>query len=153
MSILLYLALAVIAIGIVIWVLILPKQGQESSNRPKPDSLSTPSSSPQVSIPQEVNEHVKTLLQANRTIEAIKIVREATGLGLKEAKDYLDSLNTSKDTLWKDEFRDELQQSVEELIIQGKTIDAIKLVRQKTGLGLKEANGYVNQIKRSIRQE
>ena len=31
-------------------------------------------------------------LQANKKIQAIKIYREATGVGLKEAKDYVDAL-------------------------------------------------------------
>ncbi len=33
---------------------------------------------------------VRALLAEGRTIEAIKLVREVTGWGLKEAKDYVD---------------------------------------------------------------
>jgi ribosomal protein L7/L12 len=35
---------------------------------------------------------VRAFARQGRTIEAIKRVREATGWGLKEAKDYVDTL-------------------------------------------------------------
>ena len=34
----------------------------------------------------------KKMLMENKKVEAIKRLREATGMGLKEAKDYVDSL-------------------------------------------------------------
>lgn len=43
-------------------------------------------------ITAEVQVQVSAYLQRGRTIQAIKCVRAATGWGLKEAKDYVDSL-------------------------------------------------------------
>ncbi|HEU5368473.1 MAG TPA: ribosomal protein L7/L12 [Ktedonobacterales bacterium] len=38
------------------------------------------------------SEHLKQLLLRGKKIEAIKVYREQTGTGLKEAKDYIDAL-------------------------------------------------------------
>jgi ribosomal protein L7/L12 len=45
-----------------------------------------------VGEPQAVAGEVLALKRAGRTIEAIKLYREATCLGLAEAKDYVDRL-------------------------------------------------------------
>lgn len=45
-----------------------------------------------VPLPPEVEAQVRALLAANRKIEAIKVAREATGLGLKETKDLVEAL-------------------------------------------------------------
>ena len=39
-----------------------------------------------------VNEKIMELVKAGKKIEAIKVYREQTGAGLKEAKDYVESL-------------------------------------------------------------
>jgi ribosomal protein L7/L12 len=41
---------------------------------------------------QGANEKVMELLKAGQKIQAIKLYREQTGAGLKEAKDYVESL-------------------------------------------------------------
>ncbi|MBL9067100.1 MAG: ribosomal protein L7/L12 [Sphingopyxis sp.] len=38
------------------------------------------------------NEEIRALIRADRKIEAIKLVRERTGLGLAEAKDAIEAL-------------------------------------------------------------
>jgi hypothetical protein len=44
----------------------------------------------------EISDQVIAAIGAGRKIEAIKILREETGLGLKEAKDVVDSLARAK---------------------------------------------------------
>ena len=44
----------------------------------------------------EISDQVIAAVDAGRKIEAIKILREETGLGLKEAKDVVDSLARAK---------------------------------------------------------
>ena len=44
---------------------------------------------------QGVREKIMELMKADKKIEAIKIYREQTGAGLKEAKDYVESLSIS----------------------------------------------------------
>ena len=41
---------------------------------------------------QGVNSEVTELMKAGQKIQAIKLYREQTGVGLKEAKDYVESL-------------------------------------------------------------
>ena len=43
-------------------------------------------------LTDEVREQIKEAIFAGRKIEAIKLYREATGLGLKEAKEFIDKL-------------------------------------------------------------
>lgn len=47
----------------------------------------------QVGVPDTITDELKCLLSENKKIEAVKKYRTATGLGLKEAKEYIDSLN------------------------------------------------------------
>ena len=44
---------------------------------------------------QGLHEKIIELLKADKKIEAIKLYREQTGVGLKEAKDYVESLSIS----------------------------------------------------------
>ncbi len=41
---------------------------------------------------QEVNQEIVELMKAGQKIQAIKLYRQQTGAGLKEAKDYVESL-------------------------------------------------------------
>ncbi len=43
-------------------------------------------------LPPEVEEQVRAALAARKKIEAIKIFREATGLGLKESKEAIEAI-------------------------------------------------------------
>jgi large subunit ribosomal protein L7/L12 len=43
-------------------------------------------------LPEELNSKVRHLIAENKQIEAIKLVREQTNVGLKEAKDIVDGL-------------------------------------------------------------
>jgi ribosomal protein L7/L12 len=84
-------------------------------------------------------------LHRGETIEAIKLLRVATGLGLKEAKDVIDGyaddkLATSRAIL----PTGQLSASVVEALQQGNKIEAIKRLREQTGLGLKEAKDAVD---------
>jgi ribosomal protein L7/L12 len=43
-------------------------------------------------INDELKDELIKLVEANKKVKAIKKLRDATGMGLKEAKDYVDSL-------------------------------------------------------------
>jgi ribosomal protein L7/L12 len=86
----------------------------------------------------------RSLLAQGQKINAIKLVRERTGLGLAEAKNLVES--------WPDAPVKPLsaiphpatwEAKARYLLAQGQKIDAIKLVREMTGLGLKEAKDLV----------
>lgn len=95
-------------------------------------------------------------LTSGQKILAIKRVRELTGLGLKEAKEFVEAIEQGDITLRDDLIiippqppetatPDDLfyDPKVQEYLAQGKKIDAIKRVRELTRLGLKEAKDLV----------
>jgi ribosomal protein L7/L12 len=93
---------------------------------------------------------------SGRMIEAIKLYRQRTGLGLKESKDAVEALvagaagadfgmSTQPPAALDDEtFATQLL--VE--LAAGRKIEAIKLYRERTGLGLKEAKDAIDDLER-----
>ncbi|WP_395094637.1 ribosomal protein L7/L12 [Armatimonas sp.] len=90
-------------------------------------------------------------LEAGNTLEAIKRLHRETSLGLKESKDAIDaythgtgSVPTARSTpLSAPPPPSVLPASVMEALQQGNKIQAIRLLREATGLGLKEAKEAV----------
>ena len=101
--------------------------------------------------PGNAEEAVRALLDSGNKIEAIKRVREQTGLGLKEAKDLVDamasgatvSIVTRSST---DVVTGDVDSEARKLIAAGKPIEAVKLVREQKNLGLKEAMDYLGRL-------
>ncbi len=129
-------------------------------------------------------EEIENLLKNGQKIMAIKRVRELTGVGLKEAKDFVDYLgemsweaalrkfnniaeklnmeqnlvveaNETGDvnTVWLNLTPQEQKAcsyerriEIEDLIRQGNKIMAIKIIREITGRGLKEAHDLAEAI-------
>ncbi len=89
-------------------------------------------------------DNVLEALHQGQTIEAIKLLRLATGLGLKEAKDAVDAhLQGLPVSVPMASLANQLPASVAEALRSGNKIEAIKLLREQTGLGLKEAKDAV----------
>jgi ribosomal protein L7/L12 len=94
----------------------------------------------------------RRLLAAGRKIEAIKLLREQTGLGLKEAKETVEALEQSSGARLHGKLADTMRhaqdasEEVKRLVRSGQKIEAIKLVREQTGLGLKEAKDLVDRL-------
>lgn len=103
-------------------------------------------------LPPGTDPELAALINAGQTIAAIKLVRDRSGIGLKEAKDYVTAIGagqpaelpsrTTPGSTSKEVNDDELMQ----LVSQGNKIEAIKLVRERTGAGLKEAKDYVEGL-------
>lgn len=94
------------------------------------------------------------LLRAGRKIEAIKRYRELTGVGLKEAKDAVEALESGRSATLPPKsalLRQVNDSEIEAQIRSGHLIDAIKLYREKTGVGLKEAKDAVEAWRDRIR--
>ncbi|MBA3531609.1 MAG: ribosomal protein L7/L12 [Ardenticatenales bacterium] len=81
------------------------------------------------------DEEIQRLVAQDKKLEAIKRVREITGMGLKESKDYVEALMP-------------LDEEVRALLARGKKIEAVKRVREETGMGLKEAKDYVEALEK-----
>ena len=59
--------------------------------RVRPPRMIVPAGPPP-GLTAEIRVEVERMVQAGQMIQAIKLVREATGLGLKEAKDMVDGM-------------------------------------------------------------
>jgi ribosomal protein L7/L12 len=111
--------------------------------RNKAPSSAVPASALQPSVVADV----LTLRHAGRTIEAIKLVREHTGLGLSAAKQAVEALARSGAPLKSAAAALEaIAPEVLTLLKQAQPIEAIKLVRAHTGCGLKEAKDLVEAL-------
>jgi ribosomal protein L7/L12 len=104
----------------------------------------TPSAAPDPSItplPADVLEALKQ----GQTVEAIKRLRSATGLGLKEAKEAIDRHLAGEPPRRRPSIAEmaALPFAVAAALRKGDKLEAIRLMREKGGLGLKEAKDAV----------
>lgn len=92
-------------------------------------------------------------VKGGNKIAAIKLCREATGMGLAEAKAWLEKLETSPDAQLAPTSEAGALSSVADLLFTGRKIDAIKLYREqvKPGAGLKESKEAVEQLEAGLR--
>lgn len=121
----------------------------------------------------EFMQQVRALAPRNK-IEAIKFYREATGVGLKEAKDVVDALgydgngpalNLSQpsrleqkidlllkkfELSYEDNSQGEFYDQIHALLRVSNKLEAIKVYREATGLGLREAKDAVEAIEREL---
>ncbi|MFT4515447.1 MAG: ribosomal protein L7/L12 [Planctomycetota bacterium] len=100
----------------------------------------------------DLAKQIADLLVAGKKIEAIKLLREATGLGLAEAVraveaaeqgDALPWLNANGPIATANEST--LPDDVAHAAANGNRIAAIKLLREHKGLGLKEAKDEIDR--------
>ena len=134
---------------IIVWLLLRPKQGKVAAHAPssQPDALMTHT--------QDADAQVRQLMAQGHKVEAIKRVRKLTGIGLKKAKEYVEALpdapslsTLSSNTLSLIHNR-ELEAEVRHLLATGKKIEAIRRVREVTGLGLLDAKNYLELLSES----
>jgi ribosomal protein L7/L12 len=99
-------------------------------------------------------------IEAGRKIDAIKIVRERTRLGLADAKALVEALESGADGVDLSLARQDVAQDVAsaaiadpdlaaQLVLElaaGRKVEAIKLLRERTGLGLKEAKDAIEAL-------
>ncbi|KFN43071.1 ribosomal protein L7/L12 [Arenimonas oryziterrae] len=97
--------------------------------------------------PDRLPDDVLAALRQGETIEAIKRLRAATGLGLKEAKDIIDAhLHGQPLSFPAPAAPVDATEPVMAAIRRGNKIEAIKQLREQTGLGLKEAKDAVDAL-------
>jgi len=94
---------------------------------------------------QELEEQLRMLLAEGQKIEAIKVYRERTGAGLAEAKDAVEALEAGQ-RLPSQAIDRGFESELVALLEQGQKIEAIRLYRDKTGAGLKEAKDAVEAL-------
>ena len=103
-----------------------------------------------------LEQELLALIKAQGLINAIKLCRERTGVGLREAKDAVEALRDGKPfTLRANAASQPPQQPAETdvrtrilaFVQQGQYIEAIKLYREKTGLGLRESKDAIDAVR------
>jgi ribosomal protein L7/L12 len=99
--------------------------------------------------PQGLPQSAIDALNAGDKIAAIRIVREATGLGLKEAKDAVERYapgDAPRQTAQHPTVSgDVLPVAAVSALANGRMIEALKIVRQEHHTGLKEAKDIVDR--------
>jgi len=109
---------------------------------------------------QDLAQRIGELVVGGDKIGAIKLLREATGLGLAEAKAVIDAVGrgerlpplAQQQIQQQNELRaaargaDSLPDEVRRLAERGNRIHAIKVLREQTGLGLKDAKDLLDRV-------
>ena len=99
----------------------------------------------------DVEQQIRELTARGEKIEAIKLLREATGVGLAEAKAAIDALEAGKALpalATKPAVPSELPADVRATAEGGDRVLAIKMLRERTGLGLAEAKEWIEAHER-----
>ena len=91
-------------------------------------------------------EEIRSLLADGQKILAVKLYREHTGCGLAEAKAAVEQIGRGETPISKAAVEDDLDKQVLELVAAGQKIAAIKLVRERTNSGLKDAKDAVEAL-------
>jgi ribosomal protein L7/L12 len=103
-----------------------------------------------MSLTQKTLRRIRSLLDAGKKIDAIKLHRQVTNMGLKESKEAVEAIARGEieGASREDIPHDALEQEVMELLREGGKISAIKRYRAASGVGLKEAKEIVEAIAR-----
>ena len=134
------LVLLVILVVIVVMVRVAGRE-KTPKDRPAPGrALSTP-------VPAELQSRIRTLAAADQRIQAIKLLREATGLGLLDAKNAVDAIAGGR-ALPTPEAppRADLAYRARSLVSAGRGDEAVRLVAAETGMSAPEADAFVRSL-------
>jgi len=99
----------------------------------------------------EDDNQIKSLLAQDKIIQAVRLVVERTGWGLKKSKDYVDALaqsSLSGDVMSKiPNDPDKLvANKARQFVASNRKIEAIQLVHHNTEMDLKEAKDYIDRL-------
>ena len=102
-----------------------------------------------------LKEDLKSLLAEGETGEAVDWCCHETGLDPKKAalviehlKDETPASLRDKTVKTVDDLGDQLRSDVDQLLVQGKTMDALRKLRKEKGLGLAVASAVINRLRK-----
>ena len=104
-------------------------------------------------------EQLRELIEQGNKIAAIKLYREMTGLGLKEAKDAVEAIERGEPVM---DFAQSqivtqnsalLEEQIKQLLVRRQKIQAVKIYREAHNCGLKDAKAAVDVIEAQMRRE
>ncbi len=95
----------------------------------------------------DLDEQIRHLLRRDEYIPAVKFYKDATKIGLKESKDYVDRMRAQLATMPSPVVEEgDWQAQVMEYLRLGRKLDAIKLYRERTGKGLADSKRAVEEM-------
>lgn len=102
----------------------------------------------EVRLPLEIQVELRDLLREDNKPAAVKRVAELTGAGLRGAKDYVDALDVTPNAAQMDaiDLPPDVDAEVRDLVNAGRTIEAIKRIREASDAGLAAAKAYVERL-------
>ena len=102
---------------------------------------------------------IRELIDQRRMIDAIKLYREATGVGLKEAKDAVEAMERGEPIM---DFAPIqfgtpnsalLEEQIKQFLLKRQKIQAVRIYREAHNCGLKDAKDAVDAIEAQMRKE
>jgi len=103
--------------------------------------------------PDQVQQ-IHDYIHKQQLIHAIKLYREATGVGLAEAKESVEAMargEAIKPPSGTMDFDNPiLEARIKSLLSKRQKVEAVKIYREEYGVGLKEAKDAVDRIERSM---
>jgi hypothetical protein len=106
---------------------------------------------PEIDTTALADPEIQAAVASGHKINAIKIYRELTGVGLKEAKDAVEYFEKHPDILSEKKKAPELRLSdsgIRDLIVKGRTEEAVEIYQKFAGVDEYTARDAVEQIKR-----
>lgn len=165
-AVLLFVVAGLIGVGI---VLLVNSRGRSSVHKDphRPSKPQEPLTTDELKKLENLSPEVAQALEGGKKVLAITLYRKDTGLGLKEAKMFIDRIEghhllSNRGTLSADSYKsskpedslsaeelkklENLPPKIEEALQSGKKILAIKEYRVETGASLKEAKDFIDKI-------
>lgn len=133
---LLILAAVLVVIVVLMRVLSRAGGGARSGGAPEPTGPGTP-------IPAELQSRIRTLAAQGQRIQAIKMLREATGLSLLDAKNAVDAIAAGNAL---PTARPDLAYRARSLAAAGRADEAVRLVATETGMSAPEATVFIRAL-------
>lgn len=99
-------------------------------------------------LDQATVDEALALVRARRKIEAIKVVRERTGMSLVEAKDTVEALEQGRSVPVEPAPGHSLADRVRGLLAQDRVADAVVLVSRETGMTETESARFIDSLDR-----
>ncbi|MBN1452635.1 MAG: ribosomal protein L7/L12 [Anaerolineales bacterium] len=102
---------------------------------------------------------IRELIAQGQKITAVKLYRELTGVGLKEAKDAVEAIERGEPVRNVAPLQFDTQNSalledqIKQLLLKRQKIQAVKIYREAHNCGLKDAKDAVDSIEVQMRRE
>jgi ribosomal protein L7/L12 len=139
-ELMLFLPLAIFVIG-VLMVRARASENNQLLKLPKVETFD--------SLPDNVKEQVRFLAAQGQKVEAIMILKQLTNMGLKGAKDFVESMAAGRSDPSNEEYTQTVEQ-LKALLRNGKKIEAIELYRKASGVGLKQAKDHIEKMTKDL---